>query len=246
MVKVMSLVSGCLAFAALSAHAGGPKRTGEECAKDDDCNRGHCHTKKDGPKVCVDCTPSEISRYRDQVERYCKDEPRKCQDVPQLEEAAEEYFKIRIENNDRCAASRGEELQRCWDGGDEAHKAAIKQVELTRKICYDELNTRKGMGGIYTCSDSTYSSRASDVKNACGSYGRACDEWAKDDKVVDCSKIEDAQKTVNKCIESVERIDSDCLPSLSRFREVQFRNAKNAYDVCKDILGYKKDKKLCK
>ena len=53
-------------------------------------------------------------------------------------------------------------------------------------------------------------------------------------------------KTVNRCIEYVERLDSDCLPSLSRSREVQYKSAKGAYDSCKDVLGYKKDKKLCK
>jgi hypothetical protein len=121
----------------------------------------------------------------------------------------------------------------------------VDQAERAKRNCYDELNTRKGNGGIYTCSDSTYSSRISDVNSVCA-YGRACDEWSKDDKVVECNKIEDAMKATSKCVEAVERLDRDCLPRLSRSRDSQFGNAKKAYDACKAVLDYKKDKKLCK
>lgn len=108
------------------------------------------------------------------------------------------------------------------------------------------MNTRNGNGGIYTCSDSTYSSRASDANNACNAYGRACSDYAKNAEIVECSKLEDALKDTSKCIESIERLDSDCLPRLSRQREAQFSRAKQNYDTCKEILEYKKDKKLCK
>ena len=53
-------------------------------------------------------------------------------------------------------------------------------------------------------------------------------------------------KDTSKCIESLERLDSDCLPRLSRQREAQFNRAKQNYDTCKEILEDKKDKKLCK
>jgi hypothetical protein len=49
-----------------------------------------------------------------------------------------------------------------------------------------------------------------------------------------------------ECVEAVERLDSDCLPRLSSRRESQFGMAKKAYDTCKEILDFKKDKKLCK
>jgi hypothetical protein len=47
-------------------------------------------------------------------------------------------------------------------------------------------------------------------------------------------------------ITAIEKLDSDCLPRLSRKRENQFGKAKTAYDKCKEILAYKKDNKLCK
>lgn len=64
--------------------------------------------------------------------------------------------------------------------------------------------------------------------------------------MVDCGEIESAIDKTNKCVVAVEKLDSDCLPRLRRKREKQFGDAKSAWDKCKDILAYKKDKKLCK
>jgi len=52
--------------------------------------------------------------------------------------------------------------------------------------------------------------------------------------------------TVGKCIEAIERLDGDCLPRPSSHRETRFARAKKAYDHCKEVLAYKRDKKLCK
>lgn len=86
-VKMTSLVVGCIAIVAISAQAGGPKKTAESCTKDDDCSRGHCYTKQNGDKVCVDCSSSDIGNYRGQIQRYCKDEPRGCTNIPSTDEA---------------------------------------------------------------------------------------------------------------------------------------------------------------
>ena len=80
----------------------------------------------------------------------------------------------------------------------------------------------------------------------CPDYGKGCDAWSKDDKVVNCSEIEDAMKKTSKCVEAIERLDSDCIPRMSSRRDAQFRDGKKASDTCKEVLDYKKDKKLCK
>lgn len=246
-IRTTMVVSGAILAMAITVYAGsGNKRTAETCNDDNECSRGHCYTKENGQKVCVDCSASEISDYRGQIKRFCKEEPRSCTDVPRTVEAPESFFRVRIDNGDRCVSARDNENRRCWDGADDGHKQALNEAERSRKNCYDELNTRNGNGGIYTCSDSTYSSRASDTESACSGYGRGCEAWSKDDKVVNCSDIEDMMKKAGRCVEAVERLDSDCLPRLSGRREAQFRDGKKAYDVCKEILDYKRDKKLCK
>ena len=63
---------------------------------------------------------------------------------------------------------------------------------------------------------------------------------------MNCSEIEDAMKKTSKCVEAIERLDSDCIPRMSSRRDAQFRDGKKAYDSCKEVLDYKKDKKLCK
>jgi hypothetical protein len=246
--RKIAIGAGVIAALAITVYAaGGSKRTSEICNDDNECSRGHCYTLKDGrTKKCVDCSPSTINDYRGQNERFCKDEPRSCERIPGTSEVPEDFFNVRISNGDRCITARDRENRECWDGGDEGHKDALKDAERVRKGCYDELNTRKGNGGIYTCSDSTYSSRASEVESACGGYGSGCDAWSKDDKVVSCSDIENQMKKTEKCVEAVERLDSDCLPRLSQRREAQFRDGKKAYDLCKEVLEYKKYKSLCR
>ena len=246
--RSMSIILGAwLVGAVMTAWAaGGSKQTAEACNDDNECSRGHCYKKQDGNKVCVDCSPSEISDYRGQVQRYCKDEPTGCTSIPQGEEVSENYFKVRIENGERCIRARSDENSRCWGGGDQGHKDAVDGAQRAKKNCYDEQNTRKGNGGIYTCSDSTYQDRSNAVNSTCSADGNACLEFKKDDAVVDCSKIEDAIKATDKCVDAIQRLQSDCLPRLARKRENQFSDAKTKYDTCKDVLGYKKDKKLCK
>ncbi len=229
--------------------AGGSKRTSEACANDGECSKGHCYTKKDGNKVCVDCSPDKISRARELTDKYCKsatEYPRKCDNIARTEEAPENYFKIRIENGDKCVEVRKDENSSCWDGGDSGHREQVDDAERGRKNCYDELNTRNGNGGIYTCSESTYASESSAVTSACQAWGKGCEQWSKDDKVVDCREIDDAMKKTDACVVAVERLDSDCLPRLSSFRETQYKNAKRAYDYCKDVLYYKNYNKYCK
>ena len=245
--KRIAIGLGLVAALAITVYAaGGSKRTKEPCNNDDECNRGHCHTKRDGKKVCVDCSSSTISDFLGQKDRFCKGEPRSCDRIPGTSESPEEFFNMRISNGDRCIKARDEEMRQCWDGGDDEHKGALKEAEKVRSVCYEELNTRKGNGGIYTCSDSTYSSRVGDVESACAGYGRGCDSWSKDDKVVSCGDLETQMKKAEKCVEAVERLDSDCLPRLSQRREAQFRDGKKTYDFCKEVLDYKKNKSLCR
>lgn len=213
------IVVGWAAAMGLTAFAGGSKRTAETCTEDGECSRGHCHTKEnDRDKVCVDCTSSEISNYRGQIHRFCKTE-RGCSKIPQGEEVSEDFFKDRIELNDRCIAARESENKACWNGGDRGHQQQVDVTEGTRRICLEEWNTRKGLGGLYTCSDSTYATRAGEVTDACSAYGDACKAWQKDDKLVDCNDIETAMKKTDRCVDAVERLDNDCLPRLSPYRE---------------------------
>src|SRR5574337_2057584 len=128
--SISLLVGGWLVTLVVTTYAGGgTKRTAEPCTDDNECSRGHCYTKKSGDKVCVECSPSEISDYRGQVQRYCKDEPRACTNIPATEEAPEDYFNVRIENGERCIKARDGENRACWNGGDSGHRDAVDQAE---------------------------------------------------------------------------------------------------------------------
>jgi hypothetical protein len=53
-------------------------------------------------------------------------------------------------------------------------------------------------------------------------------------------------KKAAKCVEAVEKLDSDCVPRSSQRREAQFRDGNKAYDFCREVLEHKKDRKLCR
>lgn len=211
-----------------------------------ECRKGHCYTKKsDGNQVCVDCSSSTISSYRDDVQELCKEVKRACKGS-QDAEVAESYYTTRIEANEKCIKARKGENKDCWDDGDDTHKRAQAEAEAALSTCNNDFSSRKSDGTTYTCSESTYSSRASDAQSACGDFGNACDSMSKDSTPVDCREIEKSLEKTDKCVVAIEKLDSDCLPKLSRKRENQFGKAKTAYDKCKEILAYKKDKSLCK
>lgn len=126
------------------------------------------------------------------------------------------------------------------------HREALARDETARTRCKEELDARKGNGLLYTCSDSTFRSRAEDVDNHCSSYGSGCDGFGVDDRVVDCAELEKAMEKAGKCVSAVEWLDSDCLPRLSQMRESQFAKGKKAFDTCKTILEHKKAKSLCR
>src|SRR3569833_1312535 len=84
----------------------GDKRTGETCVEDNECSRGHCHTKKDGAKVCVDCSASDISDYRGQIEKFCKSEPRQEELLGHLDRAGDSVAATRLSNGERCITAR--------------------------------------------------------------------------------------------------------------------------------------------
>lgn len=236
-----------LFFATSTAYAG-DKKPNETCVADSDCRRGHCYTKKsDGQKVCVDCSSSTIERTRALNQQWCKEPPRSCDDMQSTPEASERFFTSRIEAGNRCVEAREEENRQCWDGGDEGHRDALKEAEIARRKCYDEYNTRKGTGMVYTCSDSTFNSNSQDVERYCESnQDRACEKWSRDSYAVDCREIENVMNEVDKCVRSVENLQSACLPRLNRYRESKWEKAKKGYDYCKEVLSYKKNANACK
>jgi hypothetical protein len=243
--NIVVLTLGVLATT-MVVYAAGTKKPNEECKADDECRKGHCYTKKsDSKQVCVDCSSSTISGYRDDVQEWCKETKRACKGSSDLE-VAESYYTTRIEANEKCIRARKGENKDCWDDGDDGHQRAVTEAETALSNCNSDFSTRKSEGTIYNCSDSSYTSKATDAQSYCNDYGNACDSMSKDSSQVDCREIESAMVKTDKCVVAVEKLDSDCLPRLSRKRETQFGKAKTAYDKCKEILAYKKDNKLCK
>ncbi len=116
------------------------KKTGEKCKGDGDCATGHCHTKRDGGQVCVDCSKKEIGDFLGIKDRFCKSEPRSCSGLSLDDDVFE--FESRIDNGQRCIGARNAENQRCFRGADPGHQTAVKEAEKARANCKKKLDDK--------------------------------------------------------------------------------------------------------
>ena len=116
------------------------KKTGEKCKGDGDCATGHCHSKRNGDQVCVDCSKKEIGDFLGIKDRFCKKEPISCDKLTLDDDIS--AFESRISNGDRCIGARNAENQRCFRGGDPGHNTAVKQVEKARTNCKKKLDDK--------------------------------------------------------------------------------------------------------
>ena len=121
------------------------KKTNEKCKGDGDCARGHCHTKRDGEQVCVDCSAKEIGDFLGIKDRFCKNEPRSCSGLSLDDDFSE--FTSRIANGGRCIGARDAENKRCFNGGDPGHGTAVKEAEKARTNCQKKLDDKTARDG---------------------------------------------------------------------------------------------------
>lgn len=68
-----------------------------------------------------DCTFAEHRQLQDEVNEWCKNKPRSCDESQTIEDLEE-----RIENNSKCIASRNRINNKCFRGGDDGHKEALE------------------------------------------------------------------------------------------------------------------------
>lgn len=116
------------------------KKTGEKCKGDGDCATGHCHSKRNGDQVCVDCSKKEIGDFLGIKDRFCKNEPRSCSGLSLDDDIFE--FESRINSGDRCIGARNAENQRCFRGADPGHQTAVKEAEKARANCKKRLDEK--------------------------------------------------------------------------------------------------------
>jgi hypothetical protein len=67
------------------------------------------------------CTPGEHRQLQQEVQEWCKNKPRRCEESQTLEE-----LEKRIENNSKCIAARSRINNKCFRGGDAGHKEALE------------------------------------------------------------------------------------------------------------------------
>lgn len=237
---------------ALSTIAEAQKKGGERCEKDSECELKVCSSGKCDP--CPDrnncpppgmCSESDLASYRRDVEKYCKELDRKCSHVQFSEDETDcSDLKARFEVAEKCVKARDDVMQRCFKGGDDAHVTERRNATEVREQCREMISYKRGVNACYNCSPSDYNSYREDQRRACDKT-IICEE-RKDDAKVNCSKIEEKWQNGKECQKAQEYIVGRCFDGRRNSRRERWRqDAERAVDNCKEVLDYKRDKKIC-
>lgn len=253
--KLTVILCRCTTIGVLFAFvtiADAQKKDGDRCEKDSECETKVCSSGKCDP--CPDrnncpppgtCSESELSGYRNEVTRYCKGPERSCKDE-QFNEDEEDCgdLKARLESADYCVRARDDVMQRCFKGGDDNHRRERQTCADVRDRCREMISYKRGVNSCYSCSPSDYRSYREDQRRACDKTV-TCDD-RKDDAKVNCGKLEEKWQNGKECLKAQNYILERCFDSRRNSRRERWhREAERAVEHCKDVLDYKREKKLC-
>lgn len=237
----------------LAAEARAQKKGGETCEKDSECATNVCASGKCDP--CPDrsncpppgtCSDSDYGSFRDEVERWCKGPERSCQSIAGFDETEVDCsdLKARLEVAEKCVKARDDVMSHCFKGGDDAHQKERSNAADVRNSCQELIRHKQGVNSCYDCSPSDYSSYTDDLRRACDKT-TSCDE-SKDETKVECNKIEEKWNNAKECLNARNYIVDRCLGGhRNSKRELSKQKSEAAIANCKEVLDYKRDKKLC-
>lgn len=238
-------------FASINV-ADAQKKGGEHCEKDSECETKVCSSGKCDP--CPDrnncpppgtCSDSEQSSYQNEVTRWCKGPERKCPDSSFNEDEIDcSDLKARFEVAENCVKARDDAMQRCFKGGDDRHRNERSTAAGVRDHCRELTSYKRGVHACYHCSHSDYDSYRNDQRRAC-EKPMNCDE-RRDDAKVHCSKIEEKWQNGKECLKAQNYTVDRCFDGRRNSRRERWqKEAERAVENCKEVLDYKRDKKLC-
>ena len=241
------------------------KRVNESCDQLP-CESGlYCVQTRDGKKKCAECDQSKLDNLTANVETYCKEFENGWTPGSSTEYAAAlaedgrvliDVFDTMIESAKKCKEAREYREDQCWDGGDDVHKDAIRQVsESINRISahkYQMIDDKRAYYG----SSSTYKSKLSTFRSKCElnfpdinqKLAIMNSEQDKNNKV-NCSDIEKYGDDCERCFnEARDLLNDGFAGSTSKFPEQYSRTYSNAEETMKrarELLRNVKSKNLC-
>jgi hypothetical protein len=237
----------------LLAVADGPKKGGETCKDNDECQTNVCDDGKCDP--CPDrnncpppgtCTEDDLRTKQEQVDELCKseDRPNSCPGAFDQKDISCVHLKEMKKNGELCVQARNTVMNDCFKTGNDSHREQRDTVQDNVKHCQEMIDYKTGVGACFSCSDSDYQEYEGKRRDACAK-DRICEEEENDEKI-DCDKIEEKIKNSQGCIDSVKELVDECFDGKEKTdRQTLREKSESAAEHCKEVLEYKKDKKLC-
>lgn len=241
------------------------KRVNETCDQLP-CESGlYCVQTRDGKKKCAQCDQSKLDNLTASVDTYCKGFEKGWTPGSSVEYAAAlaedgrvliDVFDTMIESAKKCKEAREYRENQCWDGGDNDHKDAIRQVsDSIDRISahkYQMISDRRAYYG----SSSTYKSKLSTFRSKCDlnfpeinqKLAIMNSEQDKNNKV-NCSDIEKYGDDCERCFNEAKDLLNDGFSgSTSKFPEeysTTYSNAEETMKKARELLKNVKSKNLC-
>lgn len=262
----MRVIASCLVLLSMLPEGRAQfKKVNEECDQMP-CESGlYCVEVKGGKKKCSRCDQSTLDSYSEKVNNACKAfgkgwTPESNDDYKDVLASdgrvlVDVYDKM-LDNAKKCKSAREDRESKCWDGGDDDHKDAIKQVDEGIQRMSEHKYKMISAKRVYYGSKSTYESRLSTFKSKAdlnfADMNQKLDIMNNDqDKgnKVNCSDIERIRDDAERCVNAAKDLLYDGFSnSLDKFPDEYndiYMKATDTMKKAKDLLETVKNKSLC-
>ena len=230
------------------------------------CESGlYCIQTRDGKKKCAECDQSKLDSLTGSVDTYCKGFEKGWTPGSSEEYQAAladdgrvlvDVFDKMLENAKKCKEAREYRENQCWDGGDNDHKDAIRQVSDSIDRISAHKNQMISDRRVYYGYQSTYKSKLSTFRSKCDlnfpdinqKLAIMNSDQEKNNKV-NCSDIEKYGDDCERCFNEAKDLLNDGFSgSSSKFPDEYSRAYSNAEETMKkarELLKIVKSKNVC-
>lgn len=240
------------------------KKVNESCEQYP-CESGLYCVQTEKGKKCATCDQSKLNTLSGNIGDSCKTFGKGWTPAGSNEYQAVlaedgrvlvDVFDKMLESAKKCKAAREYREHQCWNGGDDEHKGAIRDVADSIDRIAAHKNKMISDRQVYYGSKNDYTSKLSTFRSKCNLNFPDLDQklgvmdYDQDKgKKVNCTNIEKYGNESEKCFnESIDLLNYGFARSSSKFPEEYSTTSRKAEDTmkkAKGLLKTVKDKKLC-
>lgn len=240
----------------------------EPCDSNRQCESGlYCLEVKDGKTACSKCAQTDNDSYTRAVDEACKTEgegftpagSRAFQEATASDgRVASPAFEELFAQAKSCRDRREERENKCWDGGDDPHKAEIAKVAQAIENITQHRDQMLATKRVFYTDRSTYENRLSTYQDKCVRLDfNSMQQQIDAAKVAlggtekfDCSPLDAAISSTYDCFQAVKSLRDDAFRNVEDRLPGEFSksdsSAHETYDRVKEVRTQAGEKNMCR